>query len=62
MDVGPDYGDGRREVIAEATIFSILGGNRNETGAIRNLFLREHGIGVPSSNPYAPRRWDCDSR
>lgn len=65
MDVGPDYGDGRREVIAGATIFSVLGGNRNETGAIRNLFLQNHGIDILKTkrvyyDDYCPPARICD--
>ncbi len=48
IDIGPDYGDGNRGAIALGTVMTVLSGrgDRNETGAICNLFLRDHGIKI----------------
>ncbi len=48
IDVGQDYGDGRREAIGMATIASGLDWNNiDETPAIRVPFLKKHGIELP---------------
>jgi hypothetical protein len=46
IDVGPDYGEGTREFIAETSVLHVLGGmsDRDETAYIRGQFLRRHGI------------------
>lgn len=63
IDVGPDNGDGVREMIAHVTVLSVLdrtfgqNSGRDDTRAIRNPFLREHGIKIPeqdSRNGYSP--------
>lgn len=48
IDVGPDYGDGKREAIAFSTVVSVLGGgfDRDETHFIRDKFLRDHDIKI----------------
>ncbi|MDP3027250.1 MAG: hypothetical protein Q8N63_06075 [Nanoarchaeota archaeon] len=56
IDVGPDYGDGRRTGIALVTIGDVLGGmsERDETSYIRDNFLERHGIKVPQKNYNCP--------
>ncbi len=46
IDVGPDQGDGKREITGMMTVLSILGGlsERDETEYIRSAFLKRHGI------------------
>ncbi len=47
IDVGPDYGSGRREAISMLTIANFLGGSSETdetTICIRGQFLRKHGL------------------
>ena len=59
IDIGTDYGDGRREDIGFATIVNIFGGSydRDETDCIRGEFLRKHGINQDkySENKYSEK-------
>lgn len=54
IDLGSDYGDGKRESIVYATIVSVLGGSGeiDQTSTIRGEFLRNHGIKEKESSPY----------
>lgn len=52
VDVGPDDGEGSREMICKCVVVNVLSGSHrgDETGQIRGHFLARHGVENPSSN------------